>query len=819
MPAPPDLTPLQAAARALLCRHGAMDLAALAARLLAEGFDLGEDAEAFLDDELLECADHDELPDGRQVSLTATLEGAVATSRLTDQEIATGVVQVEPELGLLLVSDAEAFPLPDGRTAEIALSGARDPEADLGVWQLSGPPGWLDHLHAGEPAAFRLSGGVLHVQAAGTLADPAAAIQALAEAFAEQSTDGDPIETRQLLLAVLVDRPHVLAEPLPPLTDLLDAAELETYGDWVGEPGTAWGHADDEAGPYGLDAEGHEALGLALAGFQKTLEQGPEELAAFPEVVEALAACLSVDGVAEAFLDGVLAEADETRAAATAGWAGLLGQGAPSWPGPHLVLAGCAERAGDVESGQRALAAALHADAASPAALLDAAWYAEDRGDAPGALSLLRRAGVEADDPQVERLEHYAAPGPAAAGRNGPCPCGSGRKYKVCCAARNGHTLDARVPWLLAKAAQYVQRPPSRHLLAVVALARVGGDPDDPAWVDVAFGDPLVTELALFEEEALEDFCDERGPLLPADELALARSWVGVRPSVYEVTAVTAGDGALALRDLATGERVQVTDRAGADALETGTLLFARLLPAGEQCVIAPGVLQIPFTLRDLLLALLDTDPDGVAIAAWLAAVDAPPELRTTDGDPLVDCVAWFRVADPQAAGAALDETLEPHDGHWADLAEGDDGQVLRGTAALDGDVLEVRTHAESRLEALVATITAAVGDLELLDEQRVPTSERFAAGASAPPPEVAPAGDAGMAEALDTFMQQAEQRWVDESVPALGGVTPRQAADDPTRRGDLERLLDEFEEAAATTPVGMGTFDVGRLRRLLGLS
>ncbi|MEX0659976.1 MAG: hypothetical protein WD080_12660, partial [Egibacteraceae bacterium] len=348
MPAPPDLTPLQAAARALLCRHGAMDLAALAARLLAEGFDLGEDAEAFLDDELLECADHDELPDGRQVSLTATLEGAVATSRLTDQEIATGVVQVEPELGLLLVSDAEAFPLPDGRTAEIALSGARDPEADLGVWQLSGPPGWLDHLHAGEPAAFRLSGGVLHVQAAGTLADPAAAIQALAEAFAEQSTDGDPIETRQLLLAVLVDRPHVLAEPLPPLTDLLDAAELETYGDWVGEPGTAWGHADDEAGPYGLDAEGHEALGLALAGFQKTLEQGPEELAAFPEVVEALAACLSVDGVAEAFLDGVLAEADETRAAATAGWAGLLGQGAPSWPGPHLVLAGCAERAGDV---------------------------------------------------------------------------------------------------------------------------------------------------------------------------------------------------------------------------------------------------------------------------------------------------------------------------------------------------------------------------------------------------------------------------------------------------------------------------------------
>lgn len=39
------------------------------------------------------------------------------------------------------------------------------------------------------------------------------------------------------------------------------------------------------------------------------------------------------------------------------------------------------------------------------------------------------------------------------------------------------------------------------------------------------------------------------------------------------------------------------------------------------------------------------------------------------------------------------------------------------------------------------------------------------------------------------------EQRWLNESVPALGGVTPRQAADDPTRRDDLVRLIDGFPE------------------------
>lgn len=817
MPSPPDLTPLQAAAQGLLRRHGAMDLTALAARLRAEGFDLGEDPEAFLDDELIERDDLDELPDGRQLDLATTVDGAVATSRLTDEEIATGLVQVEPELELLLLPDVEEFRLPDRGTAEIRLVGAGDPETDLGQWLLSGPPGWLDHLQAGELAAFRLDGGVLHVHPAGQSAAPEQAAAALADTFAEQSPEGEPIETRQLLLAVLVDRPQVLAEPLPPLTDLLDAAELETDGDWVGEAGTDWGALDDGVWAYGLDADGREALGIVLGAFTLSMEEGLDELAARPDLVEGLAACLSYDGVVEAFLDHVLGEADEGTA--TAGWATVLREGAPSQPGPHMVLAGCAEHAGDVEEHERALSAALRADPDFPAALLDAAWFAEDRGDAPGALTLVRRAGVEADDPQVRRLEHFAAPGPMAAGRNEPCPCGSGRKYKVCCAVRNGYPLRARVPWLLDKAGSYVRRAPHRSLVAAVAVARTGGDPEDLAWIDAAVGDPLVTELVLFEEEALEDFCDERGPLLPADELELARSWVGVRPSVYEVTAVTGGDGALELRDLATGEHVGLTDRAGADQLEPGALLFTRLLPVGEERVVAPGVLQVPFTLRDRLLGFLDTDPDGVAIAAWLAAAQAPPELRTTDGDPLVDCVAWFRVADPPAAAAALDRALESRDGHWADLAEVDGGQVLRGTVALDGDVLEVRTHAESRLEALVATITTAVGDVEFLDEQRVPASELFAAGADAPPPEGAPGDDAGMAAALDAYMQQAEQRWVDESVPALGGVTPRQAADDPTRRGDLERLLAEFDEAAGATPPGMGTFDVGRLRHLLGLS
>ncbi|CCG03613.1 protein of unknown function [Blastococcus saxobsidens DD2] len=39
------------------------------------------------------------------------------------------------------------------------------------------------------------------------------------------------------------------------------------------------------------------------------------------------------------------------------------------------------------------------------------------------------------------------------------------------------------------------------------------------------------------------------------------------------------------------------------------------------------------------------------------------------------------------------------------------------------------------------------------------------------------------LADALEEFIRQHEQAWLDESIPALSGVTPRRAAADPSRR------------------------------------
>jgi hypothetical protein len=73
---------------------------------------------------------------------------------------------------------------------------------------------------------------------------------------------------------------------------------------------------------------------------------------------------------------------------------------------------------------------------------------------------------------------------------------------------------------------------------------------------------------------------------------------------------------------------------------------------------------------------------------------------------------------------------------------------------------------------------------------------------------------DPEVAEMLDEFIREYEAKWLDEPIPALNGHTPRQAADDPTRRGDLIKLLDSFP-ADEDTP---GHMSAERLRSALGL-
>jgi hypothetical protein len=69
----------------------------------------------------------------------------------------------------------------------------------------------------------------------------------------------------------------------------------------------------------------------------------------------------------------------------------------------------------------------------------------------------------------------------------------------------------------------------------------------------------------------------------------------------------------------------------------------------------------------------------------------------------------------------------------------------------------------------------------------------------------------------LQNYRRQWAEKWVDESVPALQGRSPRQAVSDAEGRRQVEVLLREFEYHEAKLPPAQA-FDMNEIRRELGL-
>ena len=119
------------------------------------------------------------------------------------------------------------------------------------------------------------------------------------------------------------------------------------------------------------------------------------------------------------------------------------------------------------------------------------------------------------------------------------------------------------------------------------------------------------------------------------------------------------------------------------------------------------------------------------------------------------------------------------------------DNTVIAGVD-LDGDELTVEVNSAERAAELQALVAAALPDAELVDVDARPF-EVPADGPARPPTGGVDINDPAIRAVLADHIAGMERRWLDESIPALGGRTPREAADDPIGREELTRLLASF--------------------------
>jgi len=288
---------------------------------------------------------------------------------------------------------------------------------------------------------------------------------------------------------------------------------------------------------------------------------------------------------------------------------------------------------------------------------------------------------------------------PEKAGRNDPCPCGSGKKYKHCCLTKTwAPPTQVDTPWRR-------QRDASDRLTPALLKLAARELEDDLllAWADfnqVPFPDPISkyeSEEGIFNPYLIFDwdrdspprrrsgkprpglilrtYIEKFGSRLSELELQILHQAIAQPISFYEVIRCNPGHGVV-LRDVFLGEETDVEEHSGSRGMRPGDLLYGqiwklpevatlgrlgpRMIPPDRKAEIVELRTELRRKIakknRELTVSDLIQYTDEIR-TLYLDIRDAmfrPKKLVNTDGEPFVFHTLTFRIGSAQAAFDAL---------------------------------------------------------------------------------------------------------------------------------------------------------------------
>lgn len=307
-------------------------------------------------------------------------------------------------------------------------------------------------------------------------------------------------------------------------------------------------------------------------------------------------------------------------------------------------------------------------------------------------------------------------------GRNAPCPCGSGKKYKKCCLNKDKKPVD--LLWrrlgdahdrLADDLAEYMQTSLDELILPVAMDEfmlwpeeeelgeRMAGhepfffpwlffnwvyDPDDP---DIDIDIPANRTIA-------EMYAEKRGKHLDSLQRQLIDATTRQPFSFHEVVSCKPGQG-YRLRDILTGTETDVMEKMGSENARPGSMMIARIVQVEHVAMLVGcGTTVIPPGMKPRIIDLrrmIESENDLVSSEVLRAYdfeirdlyleihqhLNAPLQLQNTDGDPLLYHTLYYDIDDPEKAFEEL-----------SGLSVMDTPAEIRETATLgkEGQIVEV---------------------------------------------------------------------------------------------------------------------------------
>jgi Protein of unknown function (DUF1186)/SEC-C motif len=453
-------------------------------------------------------------------------------------------------------------------------------------------------------------------------------------------------------------------------------------------------------------------------------------------------------------------------------------------------------------------------------------------------------------------------------GRNDPCPCGSGKKFKKCCGKEpNEPAAEPSKDGGVGKAVLWLT---SRHATAVrtsIATMLNEGlddeeqtrlqelDEDDWQGVQINAMEWLLAEGSIAVKGAQRKAADlllgHGGPAFTPGQ----RAWIEQlrrRPlRLYDITEVLPGVG-MRLCDALDTEAapVMVYEKSGSTHAQVGSLIGARIMKVDGHYEMSGAAYPFSRLMNASLLAQLRALVEDAAVEGerlsrelsaiirrcWIAQYARPLPLPTIieshSGDPMLLITDHYRVRNWDDLAAAL-KTQSDIEGDrasgWArhfDCADGQTRQSVSINPGKSDDRIEVfyktQNYADQGrpwFEALAGKSVEFAGRV-LSDPRNAmknpPTGE---AGSSATTVPNLPAE--ALAEAVEKMLHRIYANWSDEPMPALGGKTPRQALATASGRERVRGLLRSYEasEKVQATQQGRREISYAFLWEALGLN